>query len=313
MLEVGSGNGTAEEVPLVNDVRYSDFDNTNYEVSIEENNHYQPVRTTVDDDAVLGQTRSKIVNNDNFQSPNDKEPLLNCAITEQLPNESKVQAEEMADSGNESNSRIWHLAYYQGWFDLSTNLAVSRLTQALWPGQNDAFIFDRTHNKPDLYCPFWLIVTLAFLVAAMSNVSKWMQSSSGKLEQWESDLDKLVSAWFILVSFSLAAPLVFYIVFKYTGNPKNFLEILSVFGYSLTIYVPSAILMIPPSPAWQWIVVLLACSISTEFIVSNLWMRSPHGWATINWQGRFAWACLLLMVFVHMSLALVIKLCFYTL
>jgi len=105
MLEVGSGDGSAEEVPLIKDVGYSDFDNANYEVSIKQNNHYQPVRTTVEDGAVLGQTRSKMVSNDNFQSPVDNEPLLNCALTEQLPKESKIP-EEMADSGIKSNSRI---------------------------------------------------------------------------------------------------------------------------------------------------------------------------------------------------------------
>lgn len=176
-------DSNVEEVPLIKDVDYPSFDNANYEVSIDQNNHYQPVSTTVEDDLVLGQTKGSMSSNDNHQSLENNEPLLNCEITEQLPTASMSMVEEKADRGTTSNSRIWHLAYYQDWFDLSTTLALTRLTQALLPGKNDAFIFDRAHNRPDLYCPFWLIVTLAFLIASMSNVSKWVHSTSGRLEQ----------------------------------------------------------------------------------------------------------------------------------
>jgi len=95
----------AEEVPLIKDVGYADFDNANYEVSIDQNNHYQPVRT-VEDDAVLGQAQGEIKSNDLYQSLGNNEPMLNCPITDQLPTESKIESQELADSGKKSNSRI---------------------------------------------------------------------------------------------------------------------------------------------------------------------------------------------------------------
>lgn len=95
-----------EEVPLIKDVDYPSFDNANYEVSIDQNNHYQAVSTAVEDDVVLGQIRGSMSSNDNHQSLESNEPLLNCAITEQLPTESMTAVEDRADRGTTSNPRI---------------------------------------------------------------------------------------------------------------------------------------------------------------------------------------------------------------
>lgn len=120
----------------------------------------------------------------------------------------------------------------------------------------------------------------------------------------------LSKAWAILASFSVVVPAIFYAAFRYAGNPKDFVEILSIYGYSLTVYIPISLLMIPPSPAWQWIMVIVAGCSSTEFLVSNLWKRSPPGWATVS--SVKGCACLLGILIEHTALAFVIKLSFFT-
>merc|ERR1719397_1005379 len=172
--------------------------------------------------------------------------------------------------------RVWHLEWYQDWFDLTTELAVSRLKQALSPWKNNTF-YSTTGEKPDLYCPFWIAATLTFLIAAMSNVAR--NFAGGAKENWRSDAVELTTTSSILAGFCFIVPLILYALPQNTANPKQFVEILSIYGYSLTIYLPGAVMLGIPSHAFRWIVIFFSATFSASFLMRNLWL-GQGGWSS---------------------------------
>lgn len=51
----------------------------------------------------------------------------------------------------------------------------------------------------------------------------------------------------------------------------SFLEIVCVYGYSLFIYIPTAILWIIPQKAVRWILVMMALGISGSVLAMTFW------------------------------------------
>jgi len=160
-----------EAVCLTQDVDTHGFDPND---TINHGDRSQPFKRKTEENVVIQGSVGNGVSRDNYQpmedGTGDMEPMLKDPSTDLASTESKVDLEgEAAMSGNH---RIWHLAYYQRWFDITTEVALTRLTHALCPWKNEAFNFHSIYNKPDLYCPFWVVATLAFLIATMSNITK---------------------------------------------------------------------------------------------------------------------------------------------
>merc|ERR1712060_795318 len=173
--------------------------------------------------------------------------------------------------------RMWHLEYYQEWFDMTTDLAVSRLKHALSPWKKEAFY--STKEKPDLYCPFWITATLTFLIAAISNNARYFESSHKTKENWRSDAIELMTTSSTLSGFCLFVPLILYLLLLNSTNPKEYVEVLSVYGYPLLVYLPAVVLLRIPSFALRLIVFLFSAGFSASFLLRNLWFTSQMGWS----------------------------------
>jgi len=206
--------------------------------------------------------------------------------------------------------RIWHMEYYKEWFDMTTDLAISRLKQALIPFKNEAF-YSTNGEKPDLYCPFWITATLTILIAATSNSARYFESSKGSKKNWGSDAIELMTTSSILAGFSTVAPLILYLLLLNSTNPKAFVEVLSLYGYSLTVYLPVVVLLRIPSNAFRWIMLLFSAGLSTSFLIRNLWLTSLTGWSSpIKGHGRIT--CLLVIHAAPILLSFVIKIYYFS-
>jgi len=205
--------------------------------------------------------------------------------------------------------RIWHMEYYKEWFDMTTDLAIFRLKQALFPFKNEAF-YPTNGEKPDLYCPFWITATLTVLIPATSNSARY-ESTKGSKENWGSDAIELMTTSSILAGFSIVAPLVLYLLLLNSTNPKEFVEVLSIYGYSLTVYLPAVALLRIPSNAFRWILLLFSAGLSASFLIRNLWLTSLTGWSSpIKGNGRIT--CLLVIHVAPILLSLVIKIYYFS-
>merc|ERR1719245_1129507 len=99
---------------------------------------------------------------------NSAEPILGATSNNKPP-------QNYQSTEQQGSPKIWHLRYYQPWFDLDTFLALDRLKRAIMPWKQDPF-FLNDQDLPDLYCPFWITVTLSFLVAAVSNMARFLSA-----------------------------------------------------------------------------------------------------------------------------------------
>lgn len=77
----------------------------------------------------------------------------------------------------------------------------------------------------------------------------------------------------------------------------SFLEIVCVYGYSLFIYIPTAILWIIPQKAVRWILVTIALGISGSVLAMTFWPAVRED------NRRIALATVVTIVLLHMLLS----------
>uniref|UniRef100_G1QTG0 Protein YIPF n=2 Tax=Nomascus leucogenys TaxID=61853 RepID=G1QTG0_NOMLE len=77
----------------------------------------------------------------------------------------------------------------------------------------------------------------------------------------------------------------------------SFLEIVCVYGYSLFIYIPTAILWIIPQKAVRWILVVIALGISGSVLAMTFWPAVRED------NRRVALATVVTIVLLHMLLS----------
>jgi len=193
--------------------------------------------------------------------------------------------EEKTKEAIRKKARVWHMAYYQVWFDLTTERAISRLQRSLSPWSNEKF-YSLTNEEPDLYCqpdlycPFWITATLAFELVVISNVARYFESAGNAKDNWRSDVVELSRTSSILAGFCIIFPLILYVLLIQSGDPRKFVEVLSIYGYSLTAFLPGTLLLVIPSMVCRWIVFLLSTVFSIGFLVRNLWLTGVAGWSS---------------------------------
>jgi hypothetical protein len=73
-------------------------------------------------------------------------------------------------------------------------------------------------------------------------------------------------------------PTILYLLVRWRQSNADFtyLEMLCIYGYSLSIYIPVSIIWIIKVPMLQWIVVLIALALSGGVLVFTFWPAFSH-------------------------------------
>ncbi|GAA51204.1 protein YIPF1 [Clonorchis sinensis] len=153
-----------------------------------------------------------------------------------------------------------------------------RLAFSVIPNPRSNFIQHVLKPRADLYGPFWIATTLILASAIGGNISSYLQSR-GRLTSWRYDFRKVTLASTVIYMYWWLVPLGIVAFFymqsrksspssgeedqdplvaqpqsrvrgRHTGvKAHNFVELLSVYGYSLTIFVPVSMTFFPGSPS----------------------------------------------------------------
>jgi hypothetical protein len=102
-------------------------------------------------------------------------------------------------------------------------------------------------------------------------------------------------------------PTFIYFFFRWRFNriEYTFLELLCIYGYSLTIFIPISILWIIPVNWLQWTLTAIASLISGSVLVVTFW-------PTVNLDHkRFSALSVLVILFAHLLMAVCIMLVFF--
>jgi len=169
---------------------------------------------------------------------------------------------------------------------------------------------------PDLYGPVWITMTLVLFLAVTGNTSKYLQTdidtSTSTEAEFEYDITHLTKAFSILTFYTFALPSLLYVMMQCIHVPMGLVELISIYGYSLAIYVPTTLLCLVPNVMLEWMFLFIATVWSLVFVVRNVMGAFLAGAGNGNGGGKM-WAgpvCICLVA-CHFVFYLVIKLVFY--
>ncbi|XP_044002442.1 protein YIPF1 isoform X2 [Aphidius gifuensis] len=180
---------------------------------------------------------------------------------------------------------FWTLDYYKKFFNVNTNDVIQRLKGSMLPHNPDNYLLSQIRPNPDLYGPFWVCVTLVFSIAISGNIANYWQTAGSKNYQWTYNFHLVSGAATTICLYVCLVPLGLWSALKWSSPPSDtsmdveliesapklgLLELLCLYGYSLTIYIPVAFLWTIPNDWFQWILVGLAFSLSGGVLIRSL-------------------------------------------
>eukprot|EP00912_Choanoflagellata_sp_UC4_P000280 UC4_evm1s178 len=163
---------------------------------------------------------------------------------------------------------MWSLDYYKQFFNVDTEQVnallflpltrVSRLKSSVWPVDN--VFLKQIKGRGDLWGPFWISTTLVFVIAVAGNINSWQNTSEVTL------------AATMIYAYITCIPLVLYATFGYyrVGRAPSLLEIVCLYGYTLSVFVPIAILCLVVGNMFRWILIITGFCLTCSVIVINI-------------------------------------------
>lgn len=206
---------------------------------------------------------------------------------------------------------FWTFDFYQSFFDVDTSQVLDRIKGSLmpWPSQN--FVRHRLRNRPDLYGPFWICATLAFVLAVSGNLTLVLAQRRDPSVHYRPQFHKVTVAGVTIYCYAWLVPLALWGVLRWRQGMQErvggytFLETVCLYSYSLSAFVPTVVLWLIPVPWLQWLFGALALALSTSGLVFTLW-------PVVREDTRLAAALLLTsVILLHTLLALGCKYYFF--
>jgi hypothetical protein len=197
-------------------------------------------------------------------------------ISFQNPNANGQQDSENQEEGQKTGPSFWAFSYYQQFFDVNTDQVINRVLYSMIPRPSKNYLENVIKSKPDLYGPFWVCVTLVFTIAVSRNLVSY-QNFLHKLTtvtafHWKYDFHTVSYAATGIFSYAWLVPLAIWGVLWWQGGQPTvtFLEMLCIYGYSLSIFIPISVLWVVQLGWLQWLLLGLAAGTSGGVLVLSL-------------------------------------------
>merc|ERR1712113_1369755 len=115
----------------------------------------------------------------------------------------------------------------------------------------------------------------------------------------------LTHALSILSFYTFVIPFALFLIFKAINVPLTFMDMVSLYGYSLVPYVPMTIMCLVPSVILEWIFLLVASVLSLSLILRNV--IGPVIRTSMAWSGPITIG----IMGCHFIFMIVLKFTFY--
>jgi len=159
---------------------------------------------------------------------------------------------------------------YSPYFDVETKTVLERCWRTMYP--KDDYVEVVLAGQPDLYGPFWLPTTLIFILFFASSLSGALTSYLHS-QSYDYDFSKLSLAVGLVYVYALALPACIWGAMRYWAGVegRTIPEVVNLYGYGLTVFIPVALLSIPPFPFLRSVMALAAFGLSLGFLIRNLY------------------------------------------
>ncbi|XP_035299410.1 protein YIPF2 isoform X3 [Cricetulus griseus] len=141
--------------------------------------------------------------------------------------------------------RFWTFDYYQSFFDVDTSQVLDRIKGSLLPHPGHNFVRYHLRNRPDLYGPFWICATLAFVLAVTGNLTLVLAQRRDPSIHYSPQFHKVTIAGITIYCYAWLVPLALWGFLRWRQGTREhmglytFLETVCVYGYSLFVFIPT--------------------------------------------------------------------------
>ncbi|KAF9578782.1 hypothetical protein BGW38_005252 [Lunasporangiospora selenospora] len=192
---------------------------------------------------------------------------------------------------------FWSVEYYSKFFDVDTSQVVERCTASIIPKES---FNDVMAGSPDLYGPFWVSTTVILVLFVASSIVESINAYM-KGTPYMYDFRQLTFAFGIIYSYAFLVPTIIWGGTKYLGCQPDLLELLALYGYSFTVWVPVSVFVILPIDWVRWLLVISAAGSSGMFLLKNLYPVLSRA------EAHTSKIALISVILLHTILAIVLK------
>ncbi|XP_039055155.1 protein YIPF1 homolog [Hibiscus syriacus] len=164
---------------------------------------------------------------------------------------------------------VFSISSYTQYFNVDTDIVIYRLICSFYPSIGD--FFSKIDANPDLYGLIWITTTLIFMLASFGNCATYlMQKHSDGTSSWSFDVGYINAAASGIYGYAVVVPVAFYFLLQYLGSNASLVRFWCMWGYSLSVFIPTAILLLIPVEILRWIIILIAGTASSCFVALNI-------------------------------------------
>ncbi|KAG0233411.1 hypothetical protein BGW42_007496 [Actinomortierella wolfii] len=196
---------------------------------------------------------------------------------------------------------IWSVEYYAKFFDVDTAQVMERCFASIIPKDN---FLEVMGGAPDLYGPFWISTTVVFVLFVASSIADSIAAYMNGAK-YQYDFRQLTFAFSAVYVYAFLVPALVWAATKYYGCQPNLLEMLSLYGYGMTIWIPVAALSVLPFELARWILVGIGGGLSGVFLIRNMYPVLSRA------EAQTSKIILILVIIFHAALAVLLKFKFF--
>ncbi|MEE6495600.1 hypothetical protein FKM82_002093 [Ascaphus truei] len=214
-------------------------------------------------------------------------------------------------AGQKKSAPFWTFDYYQTFFDVDTYQVLDRIKGSVLPIPGRNFVRLYIRSNPDLYGPFWICATLVFTIAISGNLSNFLMHLGQPQYHYVPEFRKVSIAATAIYAYVWLVPLALWGFLTWRQSKVmsmvsySFLEIVCVYGYSLFIYIPAAVLWIIPPEALRWVIMAFAMCLSGTVLMLTFWPAVRED------NRRIAVTTMVTIMLLHALLAVGFKVYFF--
>jgi len=201
---------------------------------------------------------------------------------------------------------FFSLEFYRKCWDVTTNEVRLRVKSACYPRGD---FISSLHGKPDLYGPFWVSVTLCFSTAICGNLANFIQNQGDPLYKYTPEFERVTSAASAIFGYAFVFPFFISVVLYYSKIMCGFstVELLTSYGYSLSIFIPISFMWMLPSEFIRWLLVIIGAVVSGAVVCLPIW----QGLKEVMSNKKIAYAIIALAVGANIALSVGFKMYFF--
>jgi len=231
---------------------------------------------------------SKPINFDDEQSKGREREMQNVGFTDKAVDTAANLLLEDDGSGESGEGgkrqkrkwyNFWRPSFYRPYFDVDTKDVLRRCLAGLVPIGKP--FFERVEGNSDLYGPFWITTTILLFLAISSNFAEYLAYyNEGAGQYWQANFYKVSIAAAVFYAFLVGLPIILWALQRFLCKAKlTFMQILCVYGYSMTAFLIVTPACIAPFEWVRWMVILLACVLSCVCNIVALFKALKHDMA----------------------------------